>query len=504
MCVFEPYTLFIQKTRKMTNPIQNNQDSGIPLKDKMHRVADWISALLGDGKQGGKNSIAVLDGVRAVAIIMVIIFHVNRVTGDNLWNQQSNPLASSISTAGGTGVTLFFVLSGFLLFMPYAKALLFKTSWPLARVFYLRRILRIIPAYYVSLFLIIAFFHPEYFHKDHLQDLVLFLTFFMDSSHQTFRMLNGPYWTLATEWQFYMVLPLIALGIAFLVQRVSQEKRLKAVAFCLLGIIAGGLFVRYWGIYFAANLTQTYLIPRSLLNRILFFTYGITGKYTEDFAIGMLISLCFVYAQRPDAGGKLLAKGRRLSSWLWGGGILLLVFSYMWHFNHESHGWPFLNGLLPYYDWLSDILIAIGYGACIAAILFGPASLKRPFEFRYLRWIGLISYSLYIGHLPLLILLMNHLSTYFPGMNRYSIYGIYWLWVLLIIVPIAVLSYVLIEKPWMNLGDNLRRKIEKRHHNTATKSEDVMQLVPIHTATGAVRPGITPSSGVEEEGSVSR
>src|SRR5690242_17598417 len=162
----------------MINPTPNNHISHRSLKDTMRRITNWISALLGDGKQDSKNSIAVLDGVRAIAILMVIIFHVNRITGDNLWSQQSNPLASSVSTSGGTGVTLFFVLSGFLLFMPYAKALLFKTSWPLARVFYLRRVLRIIPAYYVSLFLIIVFFHPEYFHQDHLQDLILFLTFF--------------------------------------------------------------------------------------------------------------------------------------------------------------------------------------------------------------------------------------------------------------------------------------------------------------------------------------
>ena len=492
----------------MTNPTQNNQDTHLSLKVRLHRIADWIGALLGDNKQQeGKNSIAVLDGVRAIAIIMVIIFHVNRINGDNLWNQQTYPLASSISTAGGTGVTLFFVLSGFLLFMPYAKALLFKTSWPLARVFYLRRVLRIVPAYYVSLFLIIVFFHPEYLQRNHLQDLALFLTFFMDSSRSTFRLLNGPYWTLAIEWQFYMILPLIALGIAFLVRRVSQEKRLKAVIFCLLGVIAGGLFVRYWGIYFQVNWTKTFLVPRSVLNVISFFAYGITGKYTEDFAVGMLISLCFVYSQRPEIGGKLLAKAQRLSSWLWGGGILLLVFSYMWHFNSASYGWPFLDVLSPYYNWLSDILLAIGYGACIVAVLYGPASLKRPFESRFLRWIGLISYSLYIWHLPLLIFLSQHLPTHLAGMNRYTIYAINWVWVLVIIVPVAVLSYVLFEKPWMQLGDDLRRKIEKRHRSSANTTREVVAQLgtnPIHAANGVAAPGATHSSGVQGEGSVSR
>ena len=99
----------------MTNLTQNSQHSYHPIKDRLHRIAEWIGVLLGDNKQSGKNSIAVLDGVRAIAILMVLTFHINRVTGDNLWSQQSYPLASSVSTAGGTGVTLFFVLSGFLI-----------------------------------------------------------------------------------------------------------------------------------------------------------------------------------------------------------------------------------------------------------------------------------------------------------------------------------------------------------------------------------------------------
>jgi peptidoglycan/LPS O-acetylase OafA/YrhL len=177
----------------------------------------------------------------------------------------------------------------------------------------------------------------------------------------------------------------------------------------------------------------------------------------------------------------------------------------MWHFNDASHGWLFLNGIHPVYNWLSDIVLALGYGACIVAVLFGPASLKRPFESRVLRWIGLISYSLYIWHLPLLIFLSQHLPTHLPGMNRYTIYAINWIWVLVVIVPVAVLSYLLTERPWMQLGDDLRRKIEKRHHHQAnTTREVVAQLTPIHAANSATASVATQSSAVQGEGSVSR
>src|SRR5207244_8055372 len=101
------------------------------------RFGHWVESQLdNEQKNGKKNTISVLDGVRGIAVLMVIVFHVNRVTGDNLWNQAEYPLASSISTAGGMGVTLFFVLSGFLLFMPFAKALLFMPNCALVCAFY--------------------------------------------------------------------------------------------------------------------------------------------------------------------------------------------------------------------------------------------------------------------------------------------------------------------------------------------------------------------------------
>src|SRR5260370_677026 len=314
----------------------------------------WISFLLEDKQPDSKkNTIAVLDGVRGVAVLMVMVFHIDRMTGDNLWSRVTYPLSTSISTAGGTGVTLFFVLSGFLLFMPFAKALLYKTRWPLARVFYLRRALRIIPAYYVSLFLIILFSQPEHLHPDHLEDLFLFATFFMDSTRTTFRQINGPFCTLATEWQFYMLLPLICLAIALILIRVPVARRLRAVSFCLPGVLV--------------------------------------------------------------------------------------------------------------WDWLNDFLLALGFGACIAAILYGSSGLRRMFEWKPLRWVGLISFSLYIWHLPLLVLFQTRLLPLFPISNRYVSYSLLWLWALLIIFPIAFLSYLIIEKPWMKLGDQWRLVIEKNH-----------------------------------------
>ncbi|WP_322480936.1 acyltransferase, partial [Thermogemmatispora sp.] len=171
------------------------------------------------------NAIPMLDGVRALACLAVLVFHVNWTTyHQHLWQPLHQPLVSSFLLVGSTGVTLFFILSGFLLFLPYVGALLSEERpWPSVRRFYLRRALRIWPAYYVSLFILITLWQPQYWQPAHWRELLLFVTFFMDSTPETFRKINGPYWTLAIEWQFYLLLPLLSLGIFLLLRRLPQR-----------------------------------------------------------------------------------------------------------------------------------------------------------------------------------------------------------------------------------------------------------------------------------------
>src|SRR6185312_4510269 len=189
-----------------------------------------------------------------------------------LWSLTDNPLLTSVLLAGGAGVTLFFVLSGLLLFLPYAKALLSEQPWPGTRLFYLRRALRIIPGYYFSLAVIVLLAQPQYLEPQHWKEFILFPLFLMDSTRATFQQLNGPFWTLAVEWQFYLLLPWIALGIYLVVRRIRSEKRLWAVVGCLLAMIGWGLFSRALGSYLMANPTVTFLVPRGVLNVVLFFT----------------------------------------------------------------------------------------------------------------------------------------------------------------------------------------------------------------------------------------
>lgn len=407
-----------------------------------------------------KSNIAVLDGIRAIACLSVISYHIDRFTMlSHVWSFSLGPLISSVAMGGWSGVTLFFVLSGFLLFLPYAKSLLFEDAdgaWPSIRTFYLRRALRILPGYYVALFLLIILTQPHYLQVDHLPQLGLFLTLFMDASHSTYQQIDGPFWTLAVEWQYYLLLPFLALGIRWVVQRGPQQRRLGLLIGCLFLMILWGVTTRYWGRYFTYYHPEAKaLMPQPIFNIALFFLYGTDGKYLEDFAIGMLVSSLFIYAQRAYMENKLRLCLSRVSMWLWGIGLLWLLFIASWS------KFPPLLVAEPYigaHNWLVEISLAVGFGLCLTGILFGPVGLQQLFSWSALRQIGFMSYSLYIWHIPLLLWFMSYILPYAQHWRHAAIYGLYWTCVALVIMPFAYLFYRLIEQPWINIAHHTRRK----------------------------------------------
>ena len=241
----------------------------------------------------------------------------------------------------------------------------------------------------------------------------------------------------------------------------STKRRLWSVVCCLCAIVAWGLFTRTWRHYFLMHPAETFLVPRPVMDGILFFVHGMYGKFLEDFAIGMLICLLFIYSQHAPAESAFKRYTSRLSPWLWAAGILLLVFMAMWRFSTRHAGLPFLQPLTPSYYWLGELGFSLGFGLCVFALLFGgSAALKRLFEWRPLRWIGLISFSLYMWHLPLLVFFRYNIANHLQGWNPAVAFSLYWLWAFLVIIPFSALSYLLIEKPGMAFGERMRQRLE--------------------------------------------
>ncbi len=442
------------------------------MNQRAKQAVQWMSSLfrLEDKHKaagGGKGTIASLDGVRAVAALLVVILHLNEATGVP-WNLNQHGLLTALAVFGRTGVDLFFVLSGFLLFLPYAKALLFAGQWPSIRTFYVRRAFRIWPGYYVSLFLMLLTYERVYLQPDHWHQLALFLTFFMDSSPRTWQKLNGPFWTLATEWQFYLLLPWLALGFLWIVQRSrasAPRQRLQVALGCCGALILLALAWRGFGVYCQRNPSWTLLVPRQVLNVILFFTFGIQGKYLEVFALGMTVSLCYTYAQHVEFGAACKAFFQRWSLWIWRAGFLLLIGLAPWQLVANSWrnvkvtpftGFTFLHPLTPYYAWLGEPLSGVGYALCVLAILFGPAGLRWFFELPYMRWIGQISFGLYIWNQKFLNEFALRVFPHLPAGGGVLLDSIcIWAGVLIVLLPLCALFYRFVEQPGILLGNRL-------------------------------------------------
>ena len=436
-----------------------------------------------------KKYILVLDGVRAIACLAVLAFHMNLVsTGFHLWQPLLSIhtvigtltyFATSIAWFGESGVILFFLLSGFLLFLPFAKALLFDSPWPSLRRFYIRRIFRILPGYYAALFLIALFIHPQFLSPVNWHYLWIFLTFQMNFALSQY--INGPFWTLAIEFQFYLLLPILAWLFSLLVRRGTTRWRLLKLTFCLFLMIAWGLFTRYWSVYISNTSTSDFLIPHRVSIALIPYIYSDTGRYSEVFAVGMLACMVYTYTQYAPSRPSWHTWMHRLSPLMLTMGLALFSFLCFWHFYfiditpryfatfpRSYVVFPLLDPhilriVIHHWGELQALGYALSYGFCLLTLLYGSTKLKRLFECSLLRWIASISFSLYMWHLPFLGIFGNVVGHNLQrqGWSPLAEYGVLWCWTLVVIIPVSAMLYRWIEQPGIRVGEWLISKLER-------------------------------------------
>lgn len=192
--------------------------------------------------------VLALDGVRGIAVLVVILFHYfnnQYLSTDISALNKAEILIMQATSLGWAGVNLFFVLSGYLIGSILLKN---RESGSLFKVFYLRRFARIIPIYYVLLLLYIivkhtSLYNPEaYIFKYELP--VAYYFAFLQNFSMAFAGSFGaqaltPTWSLAVEEQFYLIIPLVIYLLNY--------KNLKYfIAFCLIAAPVCRLFSTNW------------------------------------------------------------------------------------------------------------------------------------------------------------------------------------------------------------------------------------------------------------------
>lgn len=195
----------------------------------------------------------VLDGIRALAIFIVAWFHIWQQSWlwPTLYLEKSGTMLLNLSplvSAGYIMVDVMLLISGFLLFLPYARYMWARdhgelgpgSRLPGIKEFYVKRALRILPSYWLSIFVVLFFFalpRREFYTTESMwRDIFSHLTFtnvfYYDAYMGT--KLNVALWTLAIEVQFYVIFPWIA--------RLFVKKPLA----CWGLLTAAGLAFRYF------------------------------------------------------------------------------------------------------------------------------------------------------------------------------------------------------------------------------------------------------------------
>lgn len=381
--------------------------------------------------------IGVLDGIRALAVIIVVWFH--------FWQQSwliPNVGNVSLDWLPRTGYLLvdgMILLSGFCLFLPYARGMVYGEKTAATSTFYMKRAARIMPSYYVALFVVLFCFAipgREYATAGELwKDLVPHLTFthnlFEKSSTATH--LNGVLWTVAVEMQFYLFFPLLASAF---------RKKPMTTYWCMTAV----------GILSSLYISTQY----DTLNQGMVVNQTLT--FASVYANGMLGAWLYVAMTRDR-------QRNRAESILWTMiavacmGIYKVMCEHRMSYTADSR-------------WQVDYryLLSLVFLLFVISVIMSVEWFQRIWDNRVMRFLSVISYNLYICHQYIAVKLKELRIPYWEGDTPPNQLGEkVWMWkYFLLCVVLSLLVAVgmtyLIERPAARL---ILRQWEKHKGMTA-------------------------------------
>lgn len=334
-----------------------------------------------------------LDILRALAALSVFFYHI-AVVGNDPFNGFFN--------FGGVGVDLFFILSGFFIGLSVIR----QKEWNVG-VFFIRRFKRIAPAYYVSILIMLAFVTPPYLNSlNGLFDILSHVTFLHSLSYSTHGSLNGSYWSLGVEVYFYIF---IALCAPFL------RKEKSAIAILLVWVVLAWLW-RFWVSTFSIEPIFKFIWSSQLPGML------------DQFAFGIFIAL----AMSLNNFNSVIEK--RLTFFV-AVAFFVLFFSLYLPMQGLSYYWS---------DWkilvFGRVLLSIAFAFLVVAFIsFSHMKFaNRTVHYTGVPFIGKISYSLYLYHLPVIVV-MKESGVLIRGDISSGILC------LIICILVAAVSYQLIE-----------------------------------------------------------
>ncbi|HEY2476532.1 MAG TPA: acyltransferase [Candidatus Cybelea sp.] len=311
------------------------------------------------GTLHGEARLGVLDGLRGLAVLLVLWYHVWEFS----WLTPPESLAFLPAT-GFVGVILFFFLSGFVISYPFVRSRAHQTRRPSWANFAWRRFIKIVPSYALSIAVAYAIGYAQ-LQPDAkpLPDLTTHFLFVHTWFPNRFGTINGVLWTLAIEVEFYFVFPLIWWLFA------------RRPYLVTAGMIA---IAWIWRVSLAHCCYST-----------LFPTYeeNLPG-YLDIFGFGMISAHLFVaLSSRPRP---LLAKLGPL--------IALAGFVMFWELLVSVYGYRFADQWAGVWQIERRPLLGLAFALIALGSLVSPKWWQLLLDNPPLRFLATISYNLYLYH----------------------------------------------------------------------------------------------------------
>ncbi|MDF5751057.1 acyltransferase [Spongiactinospora sp. TRM90649] len=377
--------------------------------------------------------LGALDGVRAVAALVVLVYHVAAQTGAAF----QPGFLGALMSRGDLGVPVFFLLSGLLLYRPWARAAMYGTVGPAARAYLWRRALRILPAYWLVVVVAMLWWGRAREPLDWAPLLLLAQNYVPDPWWQGLGPPGlGQMWSLSVEVGFYLVLPLIAVGLRAFAIKGSGDPRARARRL-LMGIGALASISLLWTIPMHAGDARPELglwLPRPIIY----------------FCAGMALAVITLWARaEPDpAAGVRRLIAAVAQSWVTCWVIAAMVLAVA--------ATPITGGrFFELQDAWTDVFETVLYTAFVVALLSPVAFLPaRPSALGALlgngvmRYLGRISYGIFLWQF--VVILGYYRLTGQPDFTGDLITGLVVCAVVTIVL--ADLSYRLVEAPVLRLG----------------------------------------------------
>jgi acetyltransferase len=359
-----------------------------PMEPRPGTPLSRFYAAIVDQRTGSGWRIASLDGLRGIAAMMVLVAHVHQRV------DPSPSLAWAPLERGGLGgVILFFALSGFLLYLPWLRSEVESKAPPRFRSYAIRRCLRIMPAYYASVIAIVAL-RAVFGARDPLSAGGLVLHFLFLPT--LIAPLQTVYWTLQVEEFFYWLLP----GLHRL------RMRIGALGVLGLACLVSATWAAIGFIAIRPDMRGTWLEN--------------TPFFLPAFALGIVTAVRW---RSPGLSGRTLVIGGALA--------YIAMTPFALHLSRQSEQW------VP----ITEVLIAPAASAVVLGVARGGA---RVLEHPVLRFLGAISFSIYLWHMVVIRIVP------LPPVIAHS-FGLRLLATIALTVPVALLSYLCVERPFLKL-----------------------------------------------------